>query len=206
MGAPSRERTIEIAERRRRVADLYLQKHKQVDIAIRLGVSESVISKDLKIIQQEWAEQRVFALDQRKLLELESIDRTEREAWTAWDRSKGPIEISEATLDGSKAPDKGRARRVTKSTAGDPRFLLIVLRCIEQRCKILGLEAPTKTALTDSAGNDLQTPEAGRVEFDGILAALRERGRTAPPPAGAGGNGHSNRKPFADGLSEGSAN
>lgn len=177
----NREKQVELSDRRRRVADLYVQGVSQTDIAIRLGVNQGTISRDLQAVEKEWAEQRVADIDQAKRLQLEKIDRMEREAWNAWEKSKGPLEINRA---GVNQQQKGRAERITKTTAGDPRMLLIVDRCIERRCKILGLEAPVKTAVTDTRGNDVPTDQrvAGVLE---LLGALRERAGVAATREGS---------------------
>ncbi len=45
----------------------------------------------------------------------------------------------------------------TEERLGDPRYLLGVDRCIERRCRILGLEAPMKIAQTDPQGKAVQS-------------------------------------------------
>lgn len=194
---PTKEEAVALAERRRRVADLYVQGWRQADIGVRLGIDQGTVSRDLKTIQKEWAEQRVSDIDELKREQLEKIDRVEREAWDGWVRSQKPTRTKE---------DSEKPKRTTKTTAGDPRFLLIVDRCIERRSKIVGLEAPQKHANTDSQGNDLPTPQRGRSEFDGLFAALRKRGGVQPTAPSHSGNGSANGSSDAGGLPPGSAN
>lgn len=170
-GTPGPMRRMEIAKRRAEVADLYLQGWSQAEISVRYDVSRSAIAQDIVHIQKEWKASRIRNLDELKTQELRRLDRTEREAWTAWERSKGPQEITEASQRG----DAKGAKRVVKTSAGNPRFLGIVTSCIAQRCRILGLEAPTKIE-TDAKGNDLeQQRREARAKFPELLAAMRER-------------------------------
>lgn len=145
---------VEVSERRRRVAERYVQGYKQADIAIALCISQPTVSRDLQEIREEWKQDRQRDIDAYVTEQLEKLDRVEREAWTAWERSKGPREETEVSLgepetDAEGKPKKQRAksRKKTSTTAGDPRFLLIVDRCIERRCKLIpGMEAPTVIA------------------------------------------------------------
>ena len=61
-------------------AELYCQGVSQYVIAEQMGVSQPNIAKDLKAIQQEWAERRVASFDQHVSNELAKIDNLERGA------------------------------------------------------------------------------------------------------------------------------
>ena len=45
--------------------------------------------------------------------------------------------------------------KTSMGQAGDPRFLAGVQWCIERRCKIIGIDAPTKSELTGAGGKPL---------------------------------------------------
>ena len=78
-----------------------------------------------------------------KRRQLSKLDLLEREAWDGWERSK------------------------QTGHAGDPRMLLMVLRCVERRCQILGLDAAKPDgakpdgAKPDGAKPDAAKPDAG---------------------------------------------
>ncbi len=221
MGAPNRRRRVEISDRRRLVADLYVRGHKQQEIADQLGVTQPIVSKDLAAIQAEWQRLRVADMDQLKRLELERIDRREREAWDAWERSKQPTvteklataedSVGSAAADGTqekpgaaKLETTKRVERTTVSSAGNPRFLEIVEGCVQQRCKILGLFAAEKQTfeLPPAVEDDGDlTPEQGRTEFDAVLVALRYRRREGATAAGNEGDGQGPPEADASGVS-----
>ena len=52
------------------------------------------------------------------------------------------MEVTGRSEGGKGRPEK--VRKITKGQAGNPRFLAIILKCVEQRSAILGLDAPNK--------------------------------------------------------------
>ena len=86
--------------------------------------------------------------NEAKAQELAKIDEVERQAWVAWERSQ---EDAESTKVVETASDK-RYEAQTKGQAGDPRFLDIVMKCVDRRCKILGVDAPVKQQVTGADG------------------------------------------------------
>lgn len=146
------------------IATLYLQGWKQTEIAQELGVSQQQISYDLKTLQSRWAETAARKIDEAKAEELAKIDRLERAYWDKWEESQGrfksvTVDREQMVIDQDNKVHKGAQRVgvdgkdgeiVRRSTRieeriGDPKFLDGVQWCITQRCKILGINAPTKT-------------------------------------------------------------
>lgn len=140
---PSTRHVMDILERRQQVASLYLQRKMQSEIARQLGVTQAQISYDLKAVREMWLASSVRAFDAAKAQELAKIDEAERAYWQGWQRSLEPREVSVTEqTQGDTTSRKASVRR--EGQAGDPRFLDGVLKCIERRCGILGLEAPKK--------------------------------------------------------------
>lgn len=104
------------------------------------------IAKDVKTILSRWRESIVDDVSEMRSAELIRINEIEREAWQAWTRSK-------------------------KGADGDPRFLTTVQWCIERRCKLFGLDGPTKIAPTTPDGQDPYSG-ASREELLALAAAL----------------------------------
>src|SRR5262245_46932315 len=78
------------ADRRRKVAALYLQGRTIYEIGPELGVSVSTVSRDPEAVRNEWLAPAAADFNQRKAEELQRLDLLESEAWGAWERSKGP--------------------------------------------------------------------------------------------------------------------
>jgi len=141
MGTGKRRSAAQIARDRRRMADLYLQGWLQADIAVEVGVSDATVSRDLKALQSEWLASALVDFNEAKAQELAKVDRLEREYWQAWRRS---CENAESVTQEGTAKTVDKVKKTSKGQAGDPRFLQGVQWCIERRCKILGVDAPTE--------------------------------------------------------------
>lgn len=137
---PTPREQIFLEHRRQQVAARYLRGEYQSQIAADLHLSQQQISIDLKVIRAQWLASTLRDFDALKAEQLAKIDQIEIEAWSAWERSKQPREITvtEAT-EGRQAGRKATVRR--EGQAGDPRFLERIQKCIDQRCQILGIGA-----------------------------------------------------------------
>ena len=139
-GTSPRNHSI-VLERRHKAATLYLQGEQQYEIARQLHVSQQQISFDLKAIRELWLTSLVRDFDAAKAQELAKIDSAEVEYWGAWRRSQSP---AETTVTAQEEPGKRKVSIKREGQVGDPRFLDGVLRCIERRCALLGLDAPQR--------------------------------------------------------------
>jgi predicted transcriptional regulator len=127
------------------ITALYLRGKYQSEIAKLLGLSQGMISQDLKVIQRRWRESTIMNLDEAKAKELARLDELEREFWAAWEASKG--ERTQARQEKNNAGATVKASMIKEQRDGNPAFLTGVLSCIDRRCKLLGLDAPTKSEL-----------------------------------------------------------
>ena len=103
-------------------------------------------------------------------------------AWVAWELSLQDKERSTVTT----GPNGGTSD-MTENQSGNPRYLDIVLNCIEKRCKLLGLDAPTKIAPTDPTGKQAYEPPPTVSQLIERITALgKEIAGQAPyePPTG----------------------
>jgi hypothetical protein len=141
------------------MADLYLQGWLQADIAGELRIDQSTVSRDLKALQSEWLSSALMDFNEAKAQEIAKIDRLEREYWQAWARS---CEDAEQTTQEGTPVKVDKVKKTSKGQAGDPRFLQGVQWCIERRCKILGVDAPTEvkhSGAVNLVGIDPDEPE-----------------------------------------------
>ena len=151
-----------------RISSLYLRGWRQVDIAAEVGVAQSQIAYDLKTIQSRWRKQTAINLDEAKNKELARIDTLEREYWDAWERSKG-----ERVKGRQKQSETGGKKKVEWATVekeqliGNPAYLSGVEKCIEMRCKLLGIYAPTKV---DAVTKNIDLTKLTGEQLDRIAA------------------------------------
>lgn len=133
----SRKRKTEIEQRQRQVAELTLKGHTQSEIAGRLGVTQPTVSNDLKAIRAAWRQASVRDFDAAFSEQLEMLTLVQREAWEAWERSKGPGHT--AVISGAGEGEPSKTRQTIKRQTGDPRFLEQVQKCLAASRALLGL-------------------------------------------------------------------
>jgi hypothetical protein len=164
----------QILKDRSEIARLYLQGLKQYEIGQILDLSRQQIGYDLAAIRKEWLESSLMDFNAKKAEELAQIDCIRCESWAAWEASKEDREtsITEQTSDGEGERLKASIRKVGQT--GDPRYLAGVQWCVEQRCKVLGLNAPVETRLTGADGGPVRFSVEDAVKADRELEeALR---------------------------------
>jgi len=161
MAAPKRTKT----ERERdylKETELYLKGKYQVEIAEEIGITQQQVGYDLRIIQKRWIKETILNLDQHRIKELGKIDQLEREAWDAWEKSK---DESNVKITYAKGLTQDKEGKLTSSSLdktnkvedgnGNPKYLEIVLKCIERRCKMLGIDAPAKVEHSGDGKNPI---------------------------------------------------
>lgn len=144
-----------IVERRKRIAELYLKGHYQQQIADTVGVSRRQVGKDLEKINEMWQKECVTSIEKAKTRELMKIDKLEQTYWEAWEKSikdynqkiekqKGkPINLDPESPPTIKTDSLERTKKEVLNF-GNPAYLAGIERCIDLRCKILGIHAPTE--------------------------------------------------------------
>lgn len=196
MSGPKRSE-IERENDYRRITDLYLQGKTQAEISSIVGVTQQQISYDLATVQRRWKIDTAINLDEAKQKELSRIDTLERTYWDAWMRSAGEhtktrTEQLVTTNDGSddeskesteeskpeKKPIVLKVVTDTEMLLGVPALLAGVMSCIERRCKLLGLDAPTKIAPTSPDGKEQYDGGITETERAARISAILDRGRT----------------------------
>lgn len=144
-----------LADRRREVAARYLHGISQREIGTALGISQTLVSRTLHELRADWVEAARMDFGTRQAEELAKIDRVEAEAWAAWSCSQQSKETTlTEMIDEAQPSKKASVRR--QQQYGDPRFLACIQGCIEQRCKILGLFAPTRVRVNWDELTDTQ--------------------------------------------------
>lgn len=155
-----KRRPAEVARDRRNIARLYLKGVFQADIGEELGISQPMVSRDLKVIQKQWRVERVDDFNERKNIELAKVDNLELENWIAWKRSQEDAETKKMvrysdgethSQDEDKETDKKAVKRGSAKTrkeqsvkgqVGDRGFLKGIEWCIDKRWALLGMDAP----------------------------------------------------------------
>lgn len=139
----TRKKTV-ITNRRQQVAERYLRGMYMAQIAEEMGVDTATVSRDLSELRKEWLDRSINHIDQKKAIELAKLDRLEITFWDAWERSR---ENAETQIE-KDTPQGHHSETRSVGQSGNPAFLEGVLKCIDRRCAILGLDAPKKIQAT----------------------------------------------------------
>jgi hypothetical protein len=148
MAGRNAQERFRILERRKRVAGMFLRGMSQWEIGRRLGVTQQCITKDVRALEEEWLASAVVDIDAAKAKELARIDRLERVAWAAWQRSCQQKERATTRLERKLDEEAQKARTVTSKATelrdGNPEYLKRVEWCISKRCELLRLNPPQR--------------------------------------------------------------
>jgi len=122
------------------------------------------IQQDLAFLTEAWRSSALRDITEVKAEELAKLDRLEKEAWIAWDRSVGrhnshTTKTGRVDRDGIVIKEPEVTVKVD-TLDGDPRFMAIILDCQKRRAELMGLNAPQKVAQTTADGEDLFDADA----------------------------------------------
>lgn len=129
--------------------------------------SLDTVHRDVQAVLAEWRQMRNLNIEELQQLELNRIDETIKEAWSAWEKSKTDYDKKRSKQFGvpaSKGDGSGEGgiettgmeqSREEMVMCGDVRYLDIIHKVSTERRKILGLYAPEKRALVDTKGEDI---------------------------------------------------
>jgi hypothetical protein len=122
-------------------------------------ITHQIVHRDIQNQLILWKKKRNVDINQYVLQELEKLDKIEVEAWEAWEKSKtGKLKTKSRD---SKKPKKlnaesderdyyGYTEEANETSAGNPKFMDIVLAVQQRRAKLLGFDAPSKIDLSGS--------------------------------------------------------
>lgn len=176
----SQKKKLEIIERRKFVSEHFLIGWSQQKIADHCDVHQTTIFADINFLIGEWKASDLVDLDSKIELEIRRINNLESKAWDAFFESKTVKSTSVSRQPNTK---QNKTRRDPESfegidvstvvSGGDAKFLNIISDCIKQRCKLMGLDAPQKVAITDTKGKDVDYKERSRLAISELAGAIR---------------------------------
>lgn len=133
-------------------------------------ISLAMVYYDLQQCLIEWKRGRLDNIDEYVTQELRKLDAMEVQAWEAWEASKtGKQRTKEKTNRGrpikTDATDTdpeyyGYDETTVETSAGNPRFLDLLLNIQQRRAKMLGFDAPVKIEIPGyNAGTEDDKPK-----------------------------------------------
>lgn len=170
------------------ITRMYLDGKTQTEIAETLSstrpytLSRVTITNDLTTIRQRWREDTTRGMDELKSEQLAKIDDLERIYRERFEASRGEKKRTTSSHSGRAGnagqiptPSHVSVSVVTENSDGDDRWLSGIQWCIEQRCRILGLIAPTRLANAD--GGNIPP-----ITMTSVVAYLPDNGRAVDSP------------------------
>lgn len=182
-------------------SDLFLRGYSYREIADALNrdlsargmgytITFQMVYYDLQQCLIEWKRERLDNIDDYVTQELRKLDKMEVELWEAWERSKTgklreknrqnakPRKVLE---DGDNPEYYGYEETTTETSAGNPRFLDLLLNVQQRRAKMLGFDAPIKVdipGLIENTNSDAPKYDVAAIPED-LLFAVADKLQTA---------------------------
>ena len=126
-----------------KLAELYLHGISTADMAMRLGLTRRTVQAELSAIRKECRTRTHLDFQSALFQQLDRIDLIEKYAYDGWERSLAQVSVETKQATTASGGNVNRATvRNAGNRDGNPVFLARMAWCVEQRCKILGLEKP----------------------------------------------------------------
>jgi hypothetical protein len=154
MTGSSKRSKIQQERDRVTIAELYLKGWNQARIGEYLEINQSTVCRELKKIKAAWKAESVRDYDLHVDMQLHRLALVEVEYWSGWERSQVAKEqsLSEKMAEVASGGDgKTKVQRRTETRIGDPRFLEGLLKCNQERSKLLNLYPASSTASLGSS-------------------------------------------------------
>ena len=177
-------------------SDLFLRGYTYRDIVAALNadlkkrgiaytISLAMVYYDLQQCLIEWKRERLDNIDDYVTQELQKLDKMEVELWEAWENSKTgkrreknrtsakPRKV--LTEDEKTADWYGYNEKTNETSAGNPRFLDLLLNVQQRRAKMLGYDAPVKIEIpgyNGASGEEKETYNVKAIPDDLLFAVV----------------------------------
>lgn len=145
-----------------RSSELLVRGYSVPEICKELEITKTTAYKLIKRITDEWRRSAMASINEVKAKELAKLDHIEAAAWEGWEKSKESRRKQTVDSDILKLKDSPALRTPRKSKSveedrdGDPRYLDMILKCIDRRIRILGIDEMSGEIRGDSDDrNDL---------------------------------------------------
>jgi len=148
----------------RRISELFLRGWPQYHIAEAVALSENTVSADLKEISQAWIDEAKANVEKAKAQELAKISLLEKTHWEAYERSCEMVLSRKLVVEEDMAYVESIV--IPWAKPGNSTWLRGVRECIQDRCKILGVQAPTEHHLLGKNGGDLIVKVIGGIDLE----------------------------------------
>jgi hypothetical protein len=139
VAAPKRSKIQQLRDRAT-IAELYLKGWSQIRIGEFLELNQSNISRELTKIKAGWKAETNRDYDLHVEEQLHRLSMVELQYWDGWQRSQVIKEQTmQERMNEAVESSKAKVQRRTETRVGDPRFLEGIIKCVQERGKLLDL-------------------------------------------------------------------
>lgn len=144
-------RQLRTLSNRTRMMELYMRGWTLEEIGEDVGLSLSTVSYHIAEIKKTMLKSMRKNFAEWQSEQLMRIDQAERAAWEAWERSMSRQVEERSRHKTSQRPEdpEDMVEVRVKDTSGNVGYMNVILRCIEMRSTLLGLNAPQVMAVVD---------------------------------------------------------
>jgi predicted transcriptional regulator len=140
---------LKLSERRKRIAELRLKGWTQQAIAQDVGVTQGMVSRDIKVIEEEWKQSAIKDIALVKAMAGQRYEMLFQENLAAYERSIGTKETkSLKTKSVTDGESEEKALRIEENP-GDPRFLHNAERVVDRIVDLHQAGAPKQLNVND---------------------------------------------------------
>jgi predicted transcriptional regulator len=153
-----KRKPVEKTRDRTRIAALYLSGHTQQEIAKEIGITQQTVSRDIKVLQDEWKERSSQDIETWKAGELAYLQQKRRELEDIWKLSQNrtnTIKTKRAVMVGGVVTQQEVSEREELELA-DTKIGTLLLSISDKIAALTGIEAPRKNEVTGKDGAPLE--------------------------------------------------
>ena len=164
------QRQAKALAREEEIARLYVRGMTQYAIAEKLGTTRDAIKNIIVRVQKRWKEAAIASYDEKMSQQLAKYDAVESAAWEGWERSlKNDVTKSVEKIDDADGTTTKKKKQESEQ-AGNPAFLAVINKTIENRCRLLGLldRKPEDEAAMTAGCSVVSIVVNSREEADGL--------------------------------------
>jgi hypothetical protein len=186
--------STQVENDRLKIAKLYLKGHSQAEIGKILNLHQTQVSKELAAIRERWKQKANIDFDEKQAIELERSELLEKKYLESYKRSQNKREItSKKKLPMIKVGDKWQIVKgkeyiknsknivyviveetvTTENPDGNVRYLDGILKCINLRTRILGLQNGLSKSHSEENTKNEELNNKQRIE---LLMELLKKG------------------------------
>lgn len=120
------------------VVEMWLKNYSVRSIAFTARMPSKQVRRLIKEARERWMRRKQFDLPNIIAEEVAKIDLVEQKAWIEFEKSQ--LDAKEKSV--TKKGEGTEKKLTTRQKVGDAKFLDVIMRCSEQRCKLLGVFTP----------------------------------------------------------------